>query len=153
MRATRSLVRATSLLGVCVLVAATAVRATPVAAAPLPTAPGCPMFPADSVWHADVSKLPVDPNSATYVASAGATSPVHADFGSGTWAGGPVGIPYNVVPGTQPAVGVSFDYASEGDPGPYPIPANALIGGGPSSTGDRPVSAVDKHPCHLTELH
>ncbi|HXQ60599.1 MAG TPA: hypothetical protein VN799_10880 [Acidimicrobiales bacterium] len=31
----------------------------------LPTAPGCTVLPADNVWHADVSSLPVDPNSAT----------------------------------------------------------------------------------------
>jgi hypothetical protein len=149
------LVKATSVIGMAVLLTAMAGMATPspATAAPLPEAPACPMFPADSFWHADVSKLPVDANSATYVASAGATAPVHPDFGSGTWDGAPIGIPYNVVPGSQPPVGVSFQYASESDPGPYPIPANALIEGGPTSTGDRHVLVVNKDSCQLSELY
>ena len=56
-------------------------------AAPLPGAPACPMFPADSHWRADVSRLPVHPNSAAYVASAGAGNSLHPDFGSGLWEG------------------------------------------------------------------
>src|ERR1700736_6575347 len=97
------------------LVALTGGLASPsiASAAPLPQAPGCSMFPADNVWRANIASLPLDPKSATYVASIGATSSVHADFGSGTWAGGPIGIPYDVVPGTQAPVSVSFDYASE----------------------------------------
>ena len=39
---------------------------------------------------------------------------------------------------------VTFDYADESDPGPYPIPANAPIEGGPASTGDRHVLVVNK---------
>ena len=111
------------------------------------------MFPADSFWHADVSQLPLEANSSAYVASAGAASPVHADFGSGTWNGAPIGIPYNVVAGSQPPVAVSFDYPSESDAGPYQIPANPLIEGGPSSIGDRHVLVVDKDACRLSELY
>jgi hypothetical protein len=56
------------------------------------------------------------------------------------------------VPGTQPTVEVSFDYADESDPGPYPIPANAPIEGGPDSTGDRHVLVIDINNCILYEL-
>ncbi len=38
-------------------------------------------------------------------------------------------------------------YASESNPGPYPIPRNAQIEGGPSSTGDRHVIVVDTGNC------
>ena len=38
-----------------------------------------------------------------------------------------------VVAGTQPKVPVTFDYADESDPGPYPIPPDAPIEGGPTA--------------------
>jgi hypothetical protein len=118
----------------------------------LPGAPSCPMFPDDSHWHARVDGLPVHANSAAYVASMGLDSHVHADFGSGLYDGGPIGIPYTVVDGTQPKVPVSFDYADESDPGPYPIPPNPPIEGGPDSGGDRHVLVVDRSSCTLYEL-
>jgi hypothetical protein len=119
------------------------------AAAP---AGGCPIFPADNVWHADVSRLPVLANSATLVASIGAGSAVHADFGSGTWDGGPIGIPVTTVPAGQPAVPVSFQYRSESDPGPYPVPPTAAVEGGPAATGDRHVIVYDPAHCRDFEL-
>ncbi|MFX8512381.1 hypothetical protein ABTM04_21125, partial [Acinetobacter baumannii] len=73
------------------------------------------------------------------IASIGLATGLHADFGSGTWNGAPIGIPYVVVSGSQPRVPVRFDYTDESDPGPYPIPANAPIEGGPQGTGDRHV--------------
>jgi hypothetical protein len=83
---------------------------------------GCRIFPADNAWNADVSQLPIDPNSATYMASMNAsTTHLHQDFGSDPT----FGIPYAVVLSSQPLIPVSFDYASESDPGPYPIPSNA----------------------------
>src|ERR1700691_5132218 len=120
--------------------------------ATLPGAPGCTVLPADNVWHANVSNLPVDPNSATYIASIGADAPLHPDFGSGKYDGEPIGIPYNVVPGTQPLVPVKFGYASQSDPGPYPIPPDALIEGGRQSTGDRHVLVVDSGNCTDYEM-
>jgi hypothetical protein len=119
----------------------------------LPGAPGCTVLPADNVWHANVSDLPVDPNSATYIASIGASAPLHPDFGSGNYKGEPIGIPYNVVPSTQPQVPVTFKYASQSDPGPYPIPKKPLIEGGPKSTGDRHVLVVDSGNCTDYELY
>ena len=118
----------------------------------LPGAPGCTVLPADNVWHANVSALPVDPNSATFVASIGTSSPLHPDFGSGKYHGQPIGIPYNVVPSSQPLVPVQFHYASESDPGPYPIPKNATIEGGPRSKGDRHVLVVNSGTCTDYEL-
>jgi len=97
--------------------------------------------------------LPVDANSAAYVATIGASANVHADFGSGLWDGGPIGIPYVIVPGTQPRVPVTFDYDDESDPGPYPIPPDAPIEGGAESDGDRHVLVVDRAACVLYELY
>jgi hypothetical protein len=118
----------------------------------LPGAPGCPIFPDDSIWHADVSKLSVDPRSSSYIAAIGESAPLKADFGSGLWDGGPIGIPYAIVGAATPKVSVDFDYADESDAGPYPIPANAPIEGGAQSDGDRHVLLVDKDSCTLYEL-
>jgi hypothetical protein len=50
-------------------------------------------------------------------------------------------------------VPVSFEYGDESDRGPYPIPPNAPIEGGRSSTGDRHVIVVDRDRCRLYELY
>jgi hypothetical protein len=125
---------------------------TPAPASAITGAPACPLLPADNVWHADVSSLPVNAKSDQYVASMGLTSPLHPDFGSGTWDGGPIGIPFVTVPGNQPKVAVSFTYGAQSDKGPYPIPANPPIEGGPASHGDRHVLMVDRDNCVLYEL-
>ena len=122
---------------------------------PTPSAtPGgnCPLFPANNVWNTRLDTLPVDPNSAAYVNNIGATAGMHPDFGSGLWNDEPIGIPFTTVPSTQPLVAVSFDYADESDPGPYPIPADAPIEGGPDSTGDRHVLVVQNGTCQLYEM-
>ncbi len=77
---------------------------------------------------------------------------MHADFGSGLWEGGPIGIPLTVVRGTQAKSRVAFDYASESDKGPYPIPKNVAIEGGRRSDGDRHALIVDRDTCKLYEL-
>ncbi|MEV6007726.1 hypothetical protein AB0M29_13035 [Streptomyces sp. NPDC051976] len=113
----------------------------------------CQVAPADSVWRTRVDTLPVAARSAAYVAAIGASSHVHADFGSGTWDGEPFGIPVTAVTAATPKVRVSFDYASESDKGPYAIPADARVEGGPSATGDRHVIAYDRAGCRVYELY
>ncbi|MBG0831981.1 hypothetical protein HS041_30205 [Planomonospora sp. ID67723] len=114
---------------------------------------GCPNTPANSFWHADVSGLPRHPNSRAYVSSIGTAKKVKADFGSGLWEGGPIGIPITYVKAGQAKVPVSFEYGDESDRGPYPVPRNARIEGGPSSQGDRHVLVVDTGSCTLYELY
>jgi hypothetical protein len=80
----------------------------------------------------------------------------HPDFGSGIWPpddGGPIGIPYVVVPAGQPSAPVSFYYPDESDPGPYPIPADPPIEGGPQADGDRHILIVQEETCLLYELY
>lgn len=110
------------------------------------------VFPADNPWNRDISNDPVDPGSAAMVASCGASSALHPDFGT-VYDGAPNGIPYIVVHSGQPTVPVSFSYADESDPGPYPIPLDAPIEGGSSSTGDRHVIVVDVDAWKLYELY
>lgn len=114
---------------------------------------GCPLFPANNVWNTDISSLPAAPNSANIIASIGSSGHLHPDFGAGLYNGEPIGIPYVVVPSSQPGVSVTFDYANESDPGPYPIPANAPIEGGANSSGDRHVLVVQSGTCKLYETY
>ena len=102
-----------------------------------------PIFPADNVWNTRIDDLPVDANSNAYISRIGASDTVHADFGSGLWQGGPIGIPFGTVTGSQPLVPIRFQYWDESDPGPYPFPPDAPIEGGSRSRGDRHVLIVD----------
>ncbi|MBX6313643.1 MAG: hypothetical protein IRY99_12105 [Isosphaeraceae bacterium] len=104
------------------------------------------VFPANSPWNFEISRMPVDPQSDTLIASIGLDEHLHPDFGT-QW-----GIPYVVVPGTQPKVPVRFEYADESDPGPYPIPPDAPIEGGPDADGDRHVLVIDRDHWKLYEL-
>ena len=142
-----------------VLVSLTAVGCVPrTAPAPPPPPPApsgiqngslgsCTVFPANNPWNTNISTTALHPNSDSYIAQilADGGDFLHADFGGG----GAYGIPYITVPGTQPRVAVNFtQYASESDPGPYPIPLNAPIEGG----SDRHVIAVDRDNCKLYEM-
>jgi hypothetical protein len=109
------------------------------------------IMPEDNPWNQDVSREPVDANSERLIASIGANRPLHPDFGT-VYEGMPIGIPYVVVRGNQPKVPVTFQYAEESDRGPYPIPPNAPIEGGPRSKGDRHVLVLDRDNWKLYEL-
>jgi hypothetical protein len=109
------------------------------------------VFPPDNPWNTDVSAYPVHPQSDAYVNQIGRGDRLHPDFGT-VWNGAPIGIPYTIVGAGQPMVPVSFDYADESDPGPYPIPPNAPIEGGANSDGDRHVIVVDQNACLLYEM-
>ena len=116
----------------------------------LPRISGCQVFPSDNPWNRDISNDPVDSNSANYISHMnGGTKYLHPDFGSNPT----YGIPFVVVSGTQPKVPVNFDYSDESDPGPYPIPPDAPIEGGASSTGDRHVLVLEKDSCILYETY
>ncbi len=121
----------------------------------------CPVFPADNIWNARLDGLPVHPRSDDYVESIGADSPLKADFGAALENGAPIGIPFVVVPADQPDVPIRFApfgdeaeaYADESDPGPFAVPADAPIEGGPDATGDRHVLVVQEESCILYELY
>ncbi len=97
------------------------------AAAPVPGgAIGFQLFPSDNPWNARVDTLPLDPNSANYIAHMDPAAAFHPDYGA-DWDGGPFGIPYVLVSGDQAKVPISFYYPDESDPGPYPIPDSAPV--------------------------
>ena len=132
-----------------------------------------PLFPADNWWNVDISQAPLDPNSASFITFIGPDRRLHPDWGGS--AGDPgdptaiYGIPYIVVPGTQPLVPVTFvDYDDESDAGApgrppgYPIPEQAktqagwIEGGAPGSVepdGDRHMLIVDRDNRIVYELY
>ncbi len=121
----------------------------------VPVIGNCPVFPADNVWNAPIKDLPIDPSSNAYITSIGREAPLHREFGSGLYEGETIGVPFTVVSTGQARVPVKFgeEAADESDPGPYPIPADAKIEGGPASTGDRHVLLVDQGNCKLYEIY
>lgn len=117
-------------------------------AIPPPDAPACPVFPADNVWHSDISKVPKHPRSAAWMASMdSSTTDLHPDFGD-SGEPMPYGIPYTVVGTSHPDVSVDFDYSDESDDGPYPFGEDTPIEGG----SDRHAIMIDKDACTLYEL-
>jgi hypothetical protein len=109
---------------------------------------GCSIFPANNIWNVPINNLPVHARSDQWVDTIGRNTGFHMDFGSGTWAGGPIGIPYNIVGAGIPKASVSFYYPGESDPGPYPIPSSPLIEYG----SDHHILIVDNSTCTLYEL-
>jgi hypothetical protein len=108
-----------------------------------PKVGGCAVFPADNVWNEPVSGLPVAAGSSTLIASLGASTGLHPDFGS--YAG--YGIPYNIADASTPRYTIPFTYADESDPGPYPVPASPAVEAG----SDAHLLVVDTSTCTLYE--
>ena len=102
-----------AIIGIFVL-GVTVIRSAPAAS---PALGGCPVLPADNIWNVPVDNLPVDPNSSAYINTIGTARHAHADFGSGLWDGGPIGIPFVVVSQTQLPVNINWTaYGDESDP-------------------------------------
>ena len=132
---------------------AAAVTPTTPKGPPVPGAPKCQMFPADNVWNTNISKLPVNKNSAKWLAHMGGSSIyLHPDFGP-DYGGYPYGIPWTVInPKTQAFIHLKFLYADESNVGPYPFGPKTPIEGGQNASGDRHAIMVDPATCTLYEL-
>jgi hypothetical protein len=117
---------------------------TGASAAPVPGT-DCQVFPSDDIWNTDISTLPIDRHSKTWLKSmhAGRTL-LHPDFG-----GPPYGFPFAVVDGSHPTTHIHFRYASESDPGPYPFGPDIPLERG----SDRHALMINKDTCTLYELY
>jgi hypothetical protein len=104
-------------------------------------------FRADNAWNTRIDTASVDPNSANLIASIGLGTGLHPDFGT------IYGIPYRIVSGTTTPRAIAFSVADESDAGPYPIPLDAPVEGGATSTGDRHVLVIDRDHWKLYELY
>jgi len=114
----------------------------------------CSFFPADSVFNADISALPVNAQSTTWMGNMTQNANLHPDLGTfGQW----YGIPINVAPTPASGVTPTFTYNPESDhPAEgYPIDQNTWIEGGPAapSGSDRHGLVVDKNLCKLYEIY
>ena len=130
----------------------------PVATATPSTGPrfpgtGCPSFPADNVLNTPITDLPVNPNSARWLASMdSSTTYLHPDYGPSGSRNNPYGIPYLIVSPSRPLVHVSFEYADQSNSGPYPFSSSTPIEGGRNASGDRHALMVNPATCKLYEL-
>ena len=112
---------------------------------------GCPVLPADDVWHADVSTLPVHPRSAQWLSRMSPEVDLHPDFGPSFGDGPDYGMPVTVVGRDHPRHRVHFRYADESDRVGYPLGKDTRIEGGRRSDGDRHAIVVDRDRCRLYE--
>jgi hypothetical protein len=77
------------------------------------------------------------------------TKHLHPDWGD--WSMDHYGIPWQTVPAGQAKVPMTFMYADQSDPGPYPFPSDAKVEGGAGSGGDMHVLVIDTGTCTLYE--
>jgi len=137
------------LVAVCVLAAASVPALAKAPSRSTPHEGACPIFPASNPLNRDISRAPVDPNSAKYIESIGANLHLHADFGTPP----SYGIPYVVVGPHQAKAPIHFtEYREESNPGPYPVPPNVPVEGA-GEEGDRHVLVLQEGTCKLYELY
>src|SRR5580658_1648802 len=109
----------------------------------------CAAFPADNVWNTPITDLPVNAKSTTWLQAMDAsTTLLHPDYGPSQNPRTPYGIPWQIASPRQALVSVKFLYASQSDPGPYPLSASTPI----ESGSDRHAIMVNPSTCVLYEL-
>ena len=99
-----------------------AAGATEPRAAPLPSAPACPMFPADNVWNQDVSAAAGGRRLGHAAVTPSASPPACTPTSAATPA---TASPSTPCRGTRSPREGALRLRVESDQGPYPIPAQA----------------------------
>ncbi len=129
-------------------------------AAPAPqlsTFCGCTLMPADTVFHADVSTLPVLEKSTTWTTLLDGT--LNVSWGRTPWQGSSGGMPVNVVGPDHPTETVIFNrgLSTSGpsiDDTPYAIPDRPLVEGMPDVPAwDRHLLVFQEGTCISQELY
>lgn len=115
---------------------------------------GCPTFPANNYWHADIRKLKVHPRNSAWRSHMSVPSrSLRTDFGPYGDLKDAYGLPITVVDGSHPTVEVAFDDPDQSDLVPYPLGDDTRIEGGMYSEGDRHAIMVNKSTCRLYETY
>ncbi|HEY5265480.1 MAG TPA: hypothetical protein VIJ40_01575 [Acidimicrobiales bacterium] len=116
----------------------------------------CRVFPANNVWNTPITGLPVNTNSATWLASmASSSTNLHPDYGPSSNPAQPYGIPWRLVAPHTTFTHITFLYASESNRGLYPLTASTPIEGG----SDRhalmvdPTASATSKACTLFETY
>ena len=118
---------------------------------------GCTLMPADTVFHADVSSLPVHGKSSTWTTLLGGN--LFAAWGGAPWLGNTAGMPVNTVAATRAGERVVFNrgYTTSGpsiDNSLYAIPDYPVVEGMPSAPGwDRHLLVLQEGTCISQELY
>ncbi len=118
---------------------------------------GCTLMPADSVFHADVSSLPVLAKSSTWTTLLGGN--LFAAWGGQPWMGNTAGMPVNTVGAGRAGEKVVFNrgYSTSGpsiDDSLYAIPDYPLVEGMPAAPGwDRHLLVLQEGTCVSQELY
>ena len=118
---------------------------------------GCTLMPADTVFHADVSALPVLATSATWTTLLGGT--LRAAWGREPWMGSTAGMPVNTVAADRPRETVIFNrgLSTSGptiDNRPYAIPDYPIVEGMPNIPAwDRHLLVFQEGSCTSQELY
>jgi hypothetical protein len=132
------------LVAACVTVALCLGGTAPATAAPVPGT-SCLVLPPDNIWNTDISRLPIDSHSRTWLRSMRAGSTLlHPDFGRP-----PYGFPFQVAGNGHAVHRIKFRYGSESDRVPYPFGPNTPIEQG----SDRHALMINRDTCTLYELY
>ena len=124
---------------------------------PLSTFCGCTLMPANTVFHADVSNLPVLAKSGTWTTLLGGN--LRAAWGGDPWMGNTAGMPVNTVAADRPTERVIFNrgLTTSGptiDDRPYAIPDYPLVEGMPNVPAwDRHLLVFQEGTCTSQELY
>src|SRR5215210_5636270 len=103
---------------------------------------GAMVFSPLSEWNIRIDHASLADNSSKIIAAISPDSSLRPDFGSGSWQGKGIGIPYIVVDKGGAGAPITHHWPDEAEAGPYPIPGNAPIEGG----GDHHVIVLERDP-------
>ncbi|HTO00214.1 MAG TPA: hypothetical protein VL068_06020 [Microthrixaceae bacterium] len=114
----------------------------------------CPIYPRNNVFHADITSLPVLPNSAAIIKAAGSDEIVRSAFKARVNQGSRGGYPINIVDSSTMKHSRVWGLAFGGmkDLGKHPIPKDPRVEGYPGVAWDQHLLLFDTATCTSHEF-